>query len=46
MKLGPDVIQPQPQLIFGPCNTPQETNKKKKYPDWVWRAETVSRKRG
>lgn len=29
MKLGPDVIQPQPQLIFGPCNTPQETNKKK-----------------
>lgn len=44
MKLGPDVIQPQPQLISGPCNTPLETKKKK--PDWVWRAETVSRKRG
>lgn len=30
MKLGPDVIQPQPQLISGPCNTPWETKKKKK----------------
>lgn len=30
MKLGPDVIQPQPQLISGPCNTPLETKKKKK----------------
>lgn len=27
MKLGPDVIQPQPQLISGPCNTPLETKK-------------------
>lgn len=27
MKPGPDVIQPQPQLISGPCNTPQETKK-------------------
>lgn len=37
MKPRPDVIQPQPQLISGPCNTPPET----KRPDWVWRAETA-----
>lgn len=37
MKPGPDVIQPQPQLISGPCNTPPET----KRPDWVSRAETA-----